>query len=155
MFSRQNNSNIGQYRSKSVISGFFLALDYLQLLILYRFVQNSSYNRLKIIVYRRLWKITFRKWPIYYDTGRCKHYREVYFHNSDLSGGVAEWLTRLTSKPRIAYCLDSNPVRGKPLFSWARNFTLIAKYWLVQDRIRMCFYKLSFRHNQTKIICMN
>jgi hypothetical protein len=42
------------------------------------------------------------------------------------SGGVAEWLTRRTSNLRIADRVDSNPVLGKPLFPWARNFTFTA-----------------------------
>jgi hypothetical protein len=32
---------------------------------------------------------------------------------------------------RIADSMGSNPVRGKQLISSARNFTFIAKYWLV------------------------
>ena len=32
------------------------------------------------------------------------------------SGGVVEWLTRRTSNLRISGCIDSNPVRDKPLF---------------------------------------
>ena len=46
------------------------------------------------------------------------------------SGGVVEWVTRQTSNLRITSRMGSNPVRGKPLFPWARNFTLIAQYWL-------------------------
>ena len=32
----------------------------------------------------------------------------------------------------MASCIDSYPVRGKLLFLWARNFTLIVQYWLLQ-----------------------
>jgi hypothetical protein len=45
---------------------------------------------------------------------------------------MAEWLTCPANNLRIAGCMGSNPVRGKLLFPQARNFTLIAKYWLVQ-----------------------
>ena len=45
--------------------------------------------------------------------------------------------------------MGSNPVRGKPLFPRARNFTLIAQYWLVPGPdLRLTN---SFLHNQTKI----
>ena len=37
-----------------------------------------------------------------------------------------------TSNLRIASCMGLNPIGGKPLFPWARNFTLIVQYWLVQ-----------------------
>ena len=46
-------------------------------------------------------------------------------------GGVVKWLTHQISNLRIAGCMGSNPVRGKVLFPSARNFTLIAQYWLV------------------------
>ena len=41
-----------------------------------------------------------------------------------------EWLTCRTSNLRIASRMCSNHVRDKPLFPWARNFTIIAQYWL-------------------------
>ena len=43
-----------------------------------------------------------------------------------LSGGMVELLTRRTSNLRIDSRMGSNPVMDKPLFPWARNFTLIA-----------------------------
>ena len=54
-------------------------------------------------------------------------------------GGVVELLTRRTSNLRIASHMGSNPVRDKPLFPRARNFTLILIYstgWF-QERIRV------------------
>jgi hypothetical protein len=36
-----------------------------------------------------------------------------------------------TSYLMIADCMGSNPVGGNSMFLWARNFTLIAQYWLV------------------------
>jgi hypothetical protein len=44
---------------------------------------------------------------------------------------------------RITSRMGSNPVRGKSLFPWARNFTLIAQYWLVPGTdSTVCVYKL-------------
>ena len=49
------------------------------------------------------------------------------------SGGVVVRLTRRTSNLTIASRMGSNPVRDKPLFPSARNFTLITQYWLVPE----------------------
>ena len=46
----------------------------------------------------------------------------------NISDGVVEWLTHQTSNIRITSRMGSYPVRGKPLFPLARNFTLIAQY---------------------------
>jgi hypothetical protein len=43
-----------------------------------------------------------------------------------MCGGVAVWLMRWTSNLRIADRVGSNPIRGKPLFPRARNFTFIS-----------------------------
>ena len=48
-----------------------------------------------------------------------------------LGDSVVKWLKHQTSNLRIASRMGSNPVRDKPLFLSARNFTLIAEYWLV------------------------
>ena len=55
---------------------------------------------------------------------------------------VAAWLTRRTSNQRIASCMGSGPVRDKRFFPWARNFTLLAQYWLVPVPVPECFFKL-------------
>jgi hypothetical protein len=56
----------------------------------------------------------------------------------------------------LEQCVGSNLVRGKPLFPWARYFTLIAQYWLVQELIWDYVYKLiaSYTINQNKF-CVN
>jgi hypothetical protein len=41
---------------------------------------------------------------------------------------------RVTSNLMIVSRMGSNPVRCKPLFPWARNFTLIAQYVMVGSR---------------------
>ena len=41
------------------------------------------------------------------------------------------WLIHQTNNLRITSHMGSKPVKGKPLFPQARNFTLIAQYWLV------------------------
>ena len=50
-----------------------------------------------------------------------------------LSDSMAELLTHQTSNFRIASRMGSNPVRGKLLFLWVKNFTLIAQFWLVPE----------------------
>ena len=44
---------------------------------------------------------------------------------------AVDWLMHQTSNLRIARHMGSNPVKDKPLFPSARNFTLITKYWLI------------------------
>jgi hypothetical protein len=56
-----------------------------------------------------------------------------------MCSGMAERLTRRTSDLRIFSFVCSYPVRGKSLFPWARNFTLIVQHWLVPEmNIRDC-----------------
>ena len=55
--------------------------------------------------------------------------RNIYMNRH--SGDEVDRLTRRTSNLRIASRIGSNPVRDKPLFPWARNFTIIVQYWLV------------------------
>ena len=42
--------------------------------------------------------------------------------------------SNLSGMGLIASCMGPNPVRGKRLFSWARNFEVIAHYWLVPEK---------------------
>ena len=59
------------------------------------------------------------------------------------STGVAAWSSGqhvMTSNLRIASRMSSNPGRGKPLFPWARDFTLIAQCPGTDSRVFL--YKL-------------
>ena len=60
---------------------------------------------------------------------------ELVLEEFKISGDVVEWLTRRTKNLRIASRMGSDPVRDKPLFPLARNFTLIAQYWLVPGTV--------------------
>jgi hypothetical protein len=50
-----------------------------------------------------------------------------------VSDSMAEWLTHQNSNFMIASRMGFNPIRGKFLFPWARNFTQLAEYWLVPE----------------------
>jgi len=43
------------------------------------------------------------------------------------------WVARLTRNVEV---VGSSPIKGPRCFLGARNFTLIAKYWLVPGKIR-------------------
>jgi hypothetical protein len=57
--------------------------------------------------------------------------QRIKYVNHLSEGGTAEWLMHSTSKLMSVSRMGSYPIRGKLLFPWARNFTLIAQYWLV------------------------
>jgi hypothetical protein len=58
---------------------------------------------------------------------RCNQFRAIQSYTlAQLSFEAwSSLLTRRTSNLMIAGSVGSNPVRGQPLFPWARNFTLI------------------------------
>ena len=60
---------------------------------------------------------------LFFNTDEILHLQYVLIHIScgnrplqNISGGVVEWLTRVTSNLRIASHMGSNPVRSKLLF---------------------------------------
>ena len=69
-------------------------------------------------------------------TGLNVFFKALYFRFWQVSQNLDQYINQCknTSILRIASHIGSNPVRGKPLFPWARNFTLIAQYKLVLDR---------------------
>jgi hypothetical protein len=47
--------------------------------------------------------------------------------------------------------MGSNPVRGKLIFPFVRNFTLIAQYWLVQGMDSRVFNKFIASYTSEQI----
>jgi len=70
-----------------------------------------------------------------------------------LWGGVGKWVARQTRNRWIPVSRDFEPNQKLLLFPWARNFTLIAWYWLVRGTDSSVIYisKNCWFHNQTKI----
>jgi hypothetical protein len=72
----------------------------------------------------------FNKWvyksmALFYSMGNkfITESTQIYYR-----GGMAKWLTILTSNLMVASWIGSNPVMGKSLFPWERKFILIAQY---------------------------
>ena len=67
--------------------------------------------------------------------------------------GVAQWVACLTRTRWMPVSREFEPQQRSPLFPWARNFTLIAKYWLVPGTDSSVIYirKQCLCHNRTKI----
>ena len=65
------------------------------------------------------------------------------FSTRTLEGGVAQWVSRLTISLWIPVSRESCNHQRPPLFYWARNFTLIVKYWLVTatDSQKNCLFQ--------------
>ena len=52
------------------------------------------------------------------------------------------YLSKFLKSLRIASRMGSNPIKGKPLFPWAKTLRSVLSTCWFQERIRECFYKL-------------
>ena len=102
-------------------------------------IKEPIYSRESSLVwYTTLCNSLFCHFPGWHLTLFILAFYYIYFSSFEktcnymyLGGGVFEWITCQTSIQMITSSMGSNPVRGKLLFPWARNFILIAQYWLV------------------------
>jgi hypothetical protein len=67
---------------------------------------------------------------------------------------MAEWSTPPSSNLKFTGRVGSNTSRDKPLFLWARNFTLIAYYWLIPGTYSRVF-QYAYNTIKLKQVCIN